>query len=636
MTTASIVDIDIIDDTGNTEASGTALAGDDPPLDFRDTGFRFYADGVANSIGTQIAGKESNIAPDSQLLTLRAVQTNTDTMACEARLTGPQTIDMAFECITPTTCQTNNGVQISGIAIADNPLGGVASYIPVTLDFGATGTAAFTLNYADVGQISLHAEKDIAALAPDPPITLTGSSNPFTVRPFALLVTATGNPGTVDANGAIFTKAGADFSATVTAVAWQAVDDLDNNGMADGHDDGDPTTHADLSDNTVTPNFGREASPEAVTLTALLDQPVGGHDPGLAGATQLTAFANGAATTLVRYDEVGIIELAAAVDDGDYLAIGPAATAAITGKSGYVGRFPPHNFLVTISPAPPLFTDACVAGNYSYLGETFPFATPPTITITAVSGAPTPTITQNYDCGGFWKFTTPLDLAYSYTDSSGHGLALTPAAGTVNPLMADTTDCTGFVQLTLLDTLSYARPATTSPLAPFAASVDLTVNQDQFRDSDLVCFDTGGGCQGFSQTAITGTTLRHGLVQVFNSFGPETMDITNSPFAAQYYDGTSWVTNSEDDCSTALLFCSTPVADRVPPLSIQPDPLSGGQGTLTVTTAGISGETVDVCLTAPAWLSETDCTAPGPTCGTFTFGIYRGNDRIINWREVIQ
>ncbi|MBV5341330.1 MAG: hypothetical protein J0665_17550 [Deltaproteobacteria bacterium] len=89
--------------------------------------------------------------------------------------------------------------------------------------------------------------------------------------------------------------------------------------------------------------------------------------------------------------------------------------------------------------------------------------------------------------------------------------------------------------------------------------------------------------------------------------------------------------NIDDACTTGLSFCP---AARV--TSVQPNPLDGGIGTLTVKTSAVA-ESFAVCLIMPDWLTALhDCTAPDNSCGEFTFGIYRGNDRIINWQEIRQ
>jgi MSHA biogenesis protein MshQ len=124
-------------------------------------------------------------------------------------------------------------------------------------------------------------------------------------------------------------------------VLWEAADDADNDGQADGHGDANPANNANLTDNTAALNYGQEIVVEDVALTAALVSPSGGNDPGLTGGTSLSSFASGSGSTnTTQYDEVGIIEISGSVDDNDYLGIGATETAKILGDSGGVLQQP--------------------------------------------------------------------------------------------------------------------------------------------------------------------------------------------------------------------------------------------------------------------------------------------------------
>ncbi len=337
-------------ETVNIHVTAGAL-GEDPTEDadlvFARSGFNFLADGTRNAIATQIAGKPSSIAPGSQLIELQAVHTSDETGACEAALTGSTNISLAFECIDPAGCSSRL------LTVNENPVGrndagtGSLSYATVPLDFGdaTDATAPLVIAYPEVGKIKLHA-RHVLSPSGEP---MLGASNEFVVRPFALHVTATGNPGATDAGGAVFTTAGADFTVGVKAVLWEQGDDLDGDGVADGHGAGndDPGDNADLANNPAALNFGLETTAEQILLSSRLIQPTGSTDPGLVGTLGIASFASGSGSTTVRFHEVGIIELAAKIADDNYLGIGTAATANIGGKSGYVGRFTPARLGVT-------------------------------------------------------------------------------------------------------------------------------------------------------------------------------------------------------------------------------------------------------------------------------------------------
>ena len=637
-TFAETVNINVTDGTVS-ELSGAALVTEDNDLVFDQAGFNFLGDWVLDNIGPQIADKPSNIAPGVQLLEIQAIRTNDDTGACEGALTGSHAIDLAFECLDPAIC-TANQVSINGSPITGNNAGtSPLSSSQVNLDFGSDidSTATFTMVYPDSGQLRLHARYDIPLDdgngTPSGNLML-GASNSFVARPFAFEITATGNPAAADATGPVFTQAGADFTASVRAVAWQAADDADNNGIADGHDDTDPANNADLSDNSAPLNFGLETATETVQLAATLVQPAGGNDPGLGGTTGISTFAAGAGSTTIQYGEVGIIEIAATIADGDFLGIGAADTAAVTGRSGDVGRFTPDHFNVTIAPDPPTLLDACAAGLYTYLGASFSFTNPVVVTITAQNLLNVKT--QNYE-NSFWKLSEPFSVNHTYADSTAPAAAvLAPANSSVSLSAGTTASCNGLVAVTLTDTFSYSRPPVTSPELPFATNIDLAFDQAQFTDSDGICFETGGSCSGFTRNGITGATMRHGRALATNAYGPETADAANPllmPLRTEYYDNTgNWAVNTDDTC-TQVSFAITPTT----PPTITTSTSAGSPITMTAGTGNLDlwpatdpappGGSVTVDYTLPAWLQ------PNLTAEAF-FGIYRGNDRIINWREI--
>lgn len=638
------IDIDVSDNGG--KSAPDDAGSEDPQLTFSDAGFRFYADGAFNAIGNQIGGKPSYTgAPAdtlSQSLTIKAVQTSTDTGKCVARFQNQtMDIDLGYECMNPSTCSAGNLFRIqngdqggltcsTGTAIAGNDSGASPlSYTAVSLDFNGNGIASFTMNPCDVGQFRLQAEKALTASGNDPAVTLTGASNNFIARPFALDIDFSNdrqNNGTsgpsyaADENGSIFSAAGRNFSTTVTAVLWQAGDDATVDGIVD--------SGANLTDNTAAANFGQESSPELVNITHTLNQPGGGTSGTLGNGTNIGSFISGAATVNLTWDEVGILDLGASLADTDYLGLGN-----ITGSVLNVGRFTPDHFSVTGNA--PILADGCVAGSFTYLDDSFGFDTAPTITITAQNAGNT--TTTNYE-GNFWKLGEPFTLNYSYSDNSGTGLTLTPSATSLSAAAGATTNCNGSLIVSpSTDTFTYSRPAATSPESPFTAAMDINITTAELTDTDTICYNTGSGCQTFSITNITGTVngMRHGRLKVYNNYGPETENISASTFELQYYNGTSWVLNSDDSCtgSGALAFCADPATHAV-----NVDALANGSGTITVgKDASETAETVRVCPISPATLTSLGvCTVADTLCGDFTFGIFRGNDRIINWQEIIR
>jgi MSHA biogenesis protein MshQ len=442
------------------------------------------------------------------------------------------------------------------------------------------------------------------------------STDSFAIRPSALTLLASPIMATAPSASATPTiKAGANFTltaATSPAAGYAGTLTLDTNKL---------TAQTTIQDSTEQ----------------------GGGVIGTLTPVSLTA--NASASNNAAYTEVGYLYLApGAYRDVTYTSVdqpndcissttGDAnlADSLPGGKVGCsignttavaFGRFVPHHFDVSISPNPPAFVDNCT--DFTYLGQPFAWAAPPQLTIRARNSANA--VTQNYE-GAFWKLIDPLPfLTYVDANVPASASPLTPA--TSSQALPDTSNCDGIVTLALAESFNYTRPAMTSPLSPFVPAVSLSIAQARLTDTDSVCYDLGAGCQGFVVAGITGTHMRHGQVKIFNNFGPETADITHSPFEVQYYDGTKWVANSDDTCTTGLSFCPSATISAV-----QPVPLIPGKWTFTVS----KPDSLTVCPTAPSWLTAlTDCTLPNSSCGEFTFGIYRGNDRIINWQEVMR
>ncbi len=660
------IDIDVSDGSARDLDDGGS---EDPPISFVDTAFRFYADGnntTVTPIGTQIAGKASDIGPGAQSLTLRAVQTNTDTGACEAALQGATTINIAYECSNPSVCTGSNALSFSGnttVSAQRNNSGASLSYTPVSMQFDANGEAPFRFSYADVGALVLHARVDMPASPPDPAFSLVGSSNAFVVRPFGFELDSAGqraadladdgviNDSTgantswaADANGSVFQTAGQNFALRLRGVAWQAADDTDNDGL--------PDVGANLSDNATTSNLGNESSATNVSFTHSLVAPSGG-DAGTLTAPTLTVggassdFANGIANATLSWDEVGIIDLNTTLNNylGD-----SAADAASSVQS--VGRFIPANFDVT--PASGSFLAAC--GSFSYIGQRFGFATVPGAQVVARDAGGG--ITANYTAAGFLKLT-PGSIVRTFSNADNvqmgaDGLTLMAAAtdmlagsGTVS---ASATPGMMDYSFDAADTFVYSKNAN-AEIAPFNAS--LTVAASSFGDSD------GVGAAVLPSWSPAGIELRYGRWVMRNAFGPEVGDLAMDAYVEYLNAAGSYVLNSADNCS-----------DVSSALSVSP---AGTPGVGTITNISVGAGSSDMSYNAPLvngsagvvfsapfnsaspglnytgsidvavdlssldWLrydwdgSGVPSDHPGVEA---MFGQYRGHDRIIYWREV--
>ncbi len=661
------IDIDVSDGSATDLDDGGS---EDPPIAFLDTAFRFYADGSytgTSPIGTQISGKDSDTGAGSQSLTIRAVRTNTDTGACEAAIQGLTDVGIAYECNSPTSCTAGNQMKVEGNAssfFGGTNNGASLSYTDVELNFDANGEAPFLFAFGDVGLLTLYAHLDVAANSPEPAFSLDGASNAFVVRPFAFdldfggqraadwaddgsLNDSTGSNASyaADSNGSVLQTAGDNVAMQVRAVQWQQLDDLDNDGV--------PDAGADLSDNNTTPNFGNEASGAGtLSFSHSLNQPATGSLGSLTAASLTVGgsssdFSAGVANTTFTWDEVGIIDLSATLNN--YLA-DPSADA--TGVAVNVGRFVPDRFVVT--PSNGTFDDAC--GTFSYIGQRFGYATPPSATILAQNSSGG--TTSNYTTGGFLKLgASSITRTFSNADNSALGtdgstlmVAATDMIAGSGTLVTTATPGELLYTFDAGDTFVYTKNAN-AEVVPFVSS--LTVAASALADSDSVAAAT------LPSWTPTGTALRYGRWVMENTYGPETQTLAMGAHV-EYLDASgNFVLNTADNCSTLVSAISTSPAGTAGAGSISGITVGAGSSTLSFQSTLISGEggfsfsapynsaspglnytgsvDVDVDLSAVDWLRydwDADGSLEDHPTRSATFGQYRGNDRIIYWREV--
>ncbi|MFN2302051.1 MAG: DUF6701 domain-containing protein, partial [Gammaproteobacteria bacterium] len=378
---------------------------------------------------------------------------------------------------------------------------GTSAYTGVSLLFGPGAVAPLVLGYPDVGRLQLHARYDIPLADTNASGDfMFGSSLPIVWRPFALRVAATGNPAATGAGGPVYTTAGTAFTATVDAVLWQSADDLNNDGIADGHDDTDPANNANLADNAVAPNFS-----VPVTLGYHLVAPAAGAAPGLGGTPSVASFSSGSGSTSIVFQEVGIIELTATIDGGDFLGIGVPETARILGASSHVGRFRPHHFDMTA-------TASC--GVFNWSGQPF--------MASAVARNAGGAITLNFD-------------------GPTHGYAK-------NLTLSDAGDATGFTN-NLVSADDFVAGSTGVVVNDVAYT--FAVPETLPATLNIRGVDTDGtSSAGYLEDDIE---IRSGRLRIGNANGPELMALVLPVEVQSWRDfsGVSgWGVESDDSCST--------------------------------------------------------------------------------------
>jgi len=581
-----------------------------------DTAGFIFSDSATGSNPYTIPSQTSGSAQNTDnLLWLRAVQASTANAAvCTPAIIGQTiTVSMGYTCSDPNTCSAGSLGVINGTTIAP-------SGTNVSLAFDANGSAKITsMRYDDVGQIALTADKTLTPFGGATPIALNGSSNTFVVKPHHFDLSgiqrtsdSLANPGSANATGAAFVKAGESFTVTVTA--RNALD-------------------------AATPNYGQESAAESVKLTPALAAGLGlTSNPAIGGV--FGAFANGVATgAAFTWNEAGIITLTPSVGDGDYLGAGD-----VTGtSSGNVGRFYAAQFTLSggIIANRTGLGGVCAApagcDAFTYMGEQMSAVF--SLIAKATDGA---TTLQNY----------------TYSATPANNFARLDLAASGNPLVLGAVDTGTPRTVVTLDTTTHGAASgsfsvgVASVTAPFAVTRDASPSGpfDALEvgiapvDSDgaaLAVLDLAVNAGGTPNThgKVGSTKARYGRMKLSNAHGSELLKLPVG-VTAQYWDGTTYITNALDNSSTFaagdLIFSnwqkltpsstwaagSTSVA--TPPASVV---FAGGTGGFILAKPG-ANKTGSVDMT----VNILSAYLPSNT-GRATFGVYKGNNEFIYLRE---
>ncbi|SFB77477.1 LamG domain-containing protein [Pseudoalteromonas denitrificans] len=600
---------------------------------FSDVGFR-YIDDADNAliIKTQLSGKPSNTGYHSQSMYLQAVKTDDNTGSCTAAFPSGQDVPvkLSYTCHADSSSCTNNLVMNNN----SNDIGLTTTDVVQNLRFDADSKAAFSIKYPDAGKVLINAQADITVGA----ITknITASTNAFVVRPFGFKLdfpvgTEQTSAFATNSSGSVFKNTDVSFSLGATAVQWVTGEDSNNDGI--------PDDFSLLTNNATAMHFDNET----LSLTARLIQPLGGV-LGSLSETLGSTFGNSVIVNRYKYNEVGIIGLDAILTGNNYLAGG----SGVIGKIENVGRFVPAAF--ALKPASDSFTHSCSA-SFTYLGQNFTGQ----YIVHAISDRSnaSSSITQNY-AGGFAKSTVEVKLENNQIGNDDNGVALYKKHDDFIDSNSNHrfTDVTG----------AWANGIYTVNSANFTLKRDSQVD-GAFSDVQFVLMAADGETTRFTElinknenpdvnnlsstcigTACTGVTLgainnfRYGRVVLENNYGSELEDIL-VPMKVEYWDNTigSFRLSNLDSCTDYNL------AD----LTIEPSYSKSGVdatfifgqyptgGGLKLDAPNVNGSTqVEFNVFDYLQFDWKPLIAgdENPTAN-IQFGRYRGNDRVISWRE---
>lgn len=494
--------------------------------------------GLVLTAGNQIAESAGNN------VTISAVKKADNSLQCVPAFTGARTITLGCAYLNPTSGTLP--VRVGGTAV--NATGNAAAACdaggrPVSLTFDATGTATAALAYADVGQVQLSASYAGSAATTDTGLVMSGNTS-FIAAPASFEFSGV-TGGTI--------KAGTAFAATV---------------------------RARNSAGSTTPNFGRETTPQTPTLSMVRFAPTGAGASNGVFTGSLGAFSAGSATASnLLWSEVGQIDLKA--DLASYLGTAWPVTGS-TGTAGtVVGRFIPHHFDVTATPA---------CGSFSYADQPF------SVSVSAMNGLATPTRTVNYN--GTSATTPQFARTVTLSDANALGLGSFGATSAV----AATRFNAGLASATGSNAVTYSY--TSKPGAPGSLKL-------RAIDTDSV------SSSGFAEALMP---LRNGRLWLSNAFGSEKTPLSMA-VQAQYWTGRAWVLNNLDSCTTVpaaavvrsgtLNYQGAAAAWTTAPSAIT---VTGGNGTLVLAAPSPAGSTgtVDIALNLGATTTDLSCLGAHP------------------------
>ena len=446
-------------------------------------------------------------------------------------------------------------------------------------DGGRKAAAAMTVNKA---YANLRCRVTDANQAP----SIVGcSTDNFSVRPQSLLAASSANADGAGVSGTATpaVKAGASFSLTATALA--------------GYDG--------------TPKF--DSSKLAAHGGAIQVGSLGGSfGAGNSGT--------GVATGSFTYSDVGYFNFAAnGIYDDTYTNVDSAnsdctndfSNSLVGGKYGclfgntsatnYFGRFIPDHFTV-VMPVP--FAAGCPTGGFSYMDQ--PFSTAPAASIEARNSTNAPT--QNYNGATFGKGVVSVQMENS---NSGTPIPAARLGGMGAPSWTSGTYAFTATQ--------FSRPAAGVVDGAYDAldiGVVVTdsdnvylVSRNMDASNTSCTADTVGTSDGTctAVTLVAATRVRFGILKLNSAYGSELLPL-RVPLRAMYWNGTAWVTNTIDSCTTipnqrdnlaignqqGTLTAANYGAAKVPVAAL---PLANGLGTIVLAApdAGTSGS-ADIAL----------------------------------------
>lgn len=570
------------------------------------------------NVPTLYAGQESG---DVLLRAIRSTPQGT-TSVCTAALTGPQNVNFSRTYAQPASGSRNPTVRNNTTATATPVTSN--SVVPVT--FSSSGEAYIRVAYTDAGALGLTASWGSGNLS------LSGSDT-FAALPTLIRLRAAtapvcnGSSDTEYAACSVFQRTGDAFPLTAEAGYLQG------------------------SSFILTPNFTTNGSGAAATPLGWQHEllaPSAGVTP--AQPTSKFDLTSGTVTMNVASDEVGVYRYwiptfypYASYQDATLLPVPRADLATTVTRSAAVGRFVPTDFLLTQGQVSP----SCAG--FSYMEQPFGYGL--TLTARNSKGA----MTQNYR-GAFAKGSLGL-----VAENGDDGVALTSRLSAAATLAWQSGMASVSNQALIFHRQTNGQPD--GPFSLLALGAQVADNESpvfsRIANPDMKATQAGScalsGCDAVTLGALD---LRYGRLLASSVNGPGESTLT-LPLYMQYWQGSAqgFQVNGVDNCtqlpSASLQLNGQSVA------SWSSIPLRDGSGSSGVSApvpgyfmptagryalvfaapgAGQGGYVELVPLTTlPEWMKALwqGSSLSGFPPARATFGTYRGNDRLIYRRELL-
>ncbi|WP_341826337.1 DUF6701 domain-containing protein, partial [Vibrio cholerae] len=410
---------------------------------------------------------------------------------------------------------------------------------------------------------------------------------------------------------------------------------------------------APIEDNDFTNNLtAYNYQQQNIALQHTLVQPSAGQS-GVLGVNEYTHLLGGTTTIAQKVSEVGVFDFSLFAPT-HYLGLDLASAnlpIAVT-STGSIGRFIPAYF--SVSPMSNVTLDAaCKTGNaFSYLGQPFEYSNSPGLYLQPKSANNADT--QNYLIDPWWRYNNQWN-GRTYSDSA-NGVNLGFDNLQTSPISRQALNNSGIVLNG--ERVWYQKPLQPKPV--FNSAFDLTLNASNLTDQDGVCYrqNASSPCLGYTFSHIDGAMpLYWGKLVIQDVYGPETQ-ASEQPIYVEHFTNNGFVRTIEDSC-TAL--------PAITGFTLQSDPNNNGYTVLTTGVAvppqvlaehsaanlnsgqrairfsapgagalGVIDSVLDLNAHNLLWLAEDkdgDNNFDQTTQGRAQFGLYRGSDRVIWWRE---